>query len=60
MDKPEIVLEWFCKGNKDIKDAEFLFKHNRSLETVTFHIQQAAEKYRVPSIPAPQNFYAKN
>jgi len=24
-DKPEIVKEWFSKGNKDINDAEFLF-----------------------------------
>lgn len=45
MDKRIIVKEWFNKGNKDIKDAEFLFKHNRALETISFHIQQAAEKY---------------
>jgi HEPN domain-containing protein len=45
MDKSEIVKEWFSKGNKDLKDAEFLFKHNRALETISFHIQQAAEKY---------------
>ena len=45
MDKSEIVKEWFSKGDKDIKDAEFLFKHNRALETTSFHIQQAAEKY---------------
>lgn len=45
MVKPKIVKEWFDKGNKDIKDAEFLFKHNRALETVSFHIHQAAEKY---------------
>lgn len=45
MDKSEIVKEWFNKGNKDLKDAEFLFKHNRALETISFHIQQAAEKY---------------
>jgi len=45
MDKTGIVKEWFNKGNKDLKDAEFLFKHNRALETISFHIQQAAEKY---------------
>ena len=45
MVKSKIVKEWFSKGNKDFKDAEFLFKHNRSVETIAFHIQQAAEKY---------------
>lgn len=45
MNKSEIVKEWFSKGNKDLKDAEFLFKHNRALESISFHIQQAAEKY---------------
>jgi len=45
MVKKQIVKEWFNKGEKDIKDAEFLFKNNRALETVSFHIQQAAEKY---------------
>lgn len=45
MDKQRVVKEWFSKGDKDIKDAEFLFKHNRALETISFHIQQAAEKY---------------
>ncbi|MFH0771303.1 MAG: HEPN domain-containing protein [Candidatus Omnitrophota bacterium] len=45
MVKPQIVKEWFEKGEKDIKNAEFLFAHHRDLETVAFHIQQAAEKY---------------
>lgn len=45
MVKPKIAKEWFAKGNKDIKNAEFLFKGRRDLETVAFHIQQAAEKY---------------
>ncbi len=45
MVKRQIVKEWFNKGEKDIKDAEFLFKNNRALETISFHIQQAAEKY---------------
>lgn len=45
MVKRQIVKEWFNKGEKDIKDAEFLFKNNRAFETISFHIQQAAEKY---------------
>lgn len=45
MVKRNIVKEWFSKGDKDIKDAEFLFRNNRALETASFHIQQAAEKY---------------
>lgn len=45
MVKKHIVKEWFSKADKDLKDAEFLFRHNRALETVSFHIQQAAEKY---------------
>lgn len=45
MVKEQIVREWFAKGDNDIKDAEFLFRHKRALETVSFHIQQAAEKY---------------
>lgn len=38
MNKRYIVEEWFNRGSKDINDAEFLFKHNRSLETISFHI----------------------
>ena len=45
MVKSKIVQEWFEKGSKDIKDAGFLFKHNRALETISFHIHQGAEKY---------------
>lgn len=45
MDKGRIAQEWFLRGDKDFKDAEFLFQHHRALETVSFHIQQAAEKY---------------
>jgi HEPN domain-containing protein len=45
MVKLKIVKEWFTNGDKDIKNAEFLFKGGRDLETVAFHIQQAAEKY---------------
>ncbi|HHT9126918.1 MAG TPA: HEPN domain-containing protein [Candidatus Brocadiia bacterium] len=45
MKNQRIVEEWFSHGNKDIKDARFLFDHKRNLETVSFHIQQAAEKY---------------
>jgi HEPN domain-containing protein len=45
MIKKQIVTEWFDRGDKDIRDAEFLFQHKRALETVSFHIQQAAEKY---------------
>jgi len=40
-----IVKEWFERGGKDLADAEFLFKHNRALETVSFLAQQSAEKY---------------
>ena len=45
MVKPKIVQEWFGKGSQGISDAEFLFKHNRALETISFHIHQGAEKY---------------
>jgi HEPN domain-containing protein len=45
MVKPKIVQEWFEKGSKDIRDAGFLFNHNRALETISFHIHQGAEKY---------------
>lgn len=33
MVKEQIVREWFAKGDNDIKDAEFLFRHKRALET---------------------------
>jgi len=45
MVKERLVKEWFSKGQKDIEDAEFLLNNNRAKETVSFHIQQAAEKY---------------
>lgn len=45
MVRPKIAKEWFAKGDKDIKNAEFLLKSRRDLETVAFHTQQAAEKY---------------
>ena len=45
MVKEDIVKEWFYKGQKDIEDAEFLLENNRSIESTSFHIQQAAEKY---------------
>lgn len=41
----KLVKEWFDKGANDLNDAEFLFQHNRSFETIAFLIQQAAEKY---------------
>ena len=43
MDK--IIQEWFIKAQSDLKEAEFLLRHNRSLENVAFFIHQAAEKY---------------
>ena len=30
MAKEEVVKEWFSRAEKDITDAEFLFKHKRS------------------------------
>lgn len=45
MSNRKLVQEWFDKAGQDFDDAEFLFKHNRSFETIAFHIQQAAEKY---------------
>jgi len=45
MGRPNNANEWFARGDNDIDDAEFLFKHDRAKETVSFHIQQAAEKY---------------
>ena len=45
MVKEKLMKEWFSKGQKDIEDAEFLLKNNRAKENVSFHIQQAAEKY---------------
>lgn len=45
MAKEKIVKEWFDKGQKDIKDAEFLLENDRAAENIAFHIQQAAEKY---------------
>ncbi len=45
MVKEEIIKEWLDKGKKDIEDAEFLLENDRSAETVSFHIQQAGEKY---------------
>ena len=45
MAKKDMVKEWFNKGQKDIEDAEFLLNNNRATENISFHIQQAAEKY---------------
>jgi len=45
MAKEKIVKEWFNKGQKDIEDAEFLLDNNRAAENISFHIQQALEKY---------------
>lgn len=45
MAKEKLVKEWLSKGQKDMDDAEFLFKNNRAEENISFHIQQAAEKY---------------
>lgn len=45
MGKKELVREWFDKAENDFADARFLFENDRSLETIAFHIQQAAEKY---------------
>ena len=45
MVKEKIAKEWFAKGQSDLDDAEFLFNNNRAKESVSFHIQQAAEKY---------------
>lgn len=45
MAKIKIVQEWFEKGQKDFQDAEFLLKNSRAKESISFHIQQAAEKY---------------
>ena len=45
MVKEEIVKEWFNRGQKDMEDAKFLLENNRALETISFHIHQAVEKY---------------
>lgn len=45
MAKENIAREWFDKGQKDIKDAEFLLKNNRAVENISFHIHQTIEKY---------------
>ena len=45
MVKEDLVKEWLDKGQKDIEDAEFLLNNNRAVESVSFHIQQAVEKY---------------
>jgi len=45
MVKEDLVKEWFEKGHKDIEDAEFLLENDRAVENVSFHIQQAVEKY---------------
>ena len=45
MAKEKLVKEWFEKGHKDIEDAEFLLENDRAIENVSFHIQQAVEKY---------------
>lgn len=45
MNRKKLVQEWFDRAGKDFADAEFLFKHDRSFETIAFLIQQAAEKY---------------
>lgn len=45
MAKKEYIQEWFGKGRIDIEEAEFLLKHGRALEVISFHIQQSIEKY---------------
>ena len=45
MVKNEYIQEWFNKGRIDIEEAEFLLKHGRSLEVISFHIQQGIEKF---------------
>ena len=45
MAKEKIAKEWFDKGQSDLDDAEFLFNNDRAKESVSFHIQQASEKY---------------
>ena len=45
MVKEKLVKEWLWKGQKDVEDAEFLFKNNRAVESISFHIHQSAEKY---------------
>lgn len=45
MAKEKLVKEWLGNGQKDMEDAEFLLKNNRAMENISFHIQQAAEKY---------------
>lgn len=38
-------LEWFNKGEKDIKSARLLFEHSGFPEVICFLCQQALEKY---------------
>ncbi|MEK7448899.1 MAG: HEPN domain-containing protein [Planctomycetota bacterium] len=45
MASKDVIKEWFGRGNTDIEEAEFLLGNERSLETVSFLIQQAVEKY---------------
>lgn len=45
MAKEEIVKKWFNRAEKDIEDAEFLFKHKRNKENILFLIHQGVEKY---------------
>lgn len=45
MAKEKITKKWIDRAEKDIKDAEFLFKHNRSKENILFLIHQGTEKY---------------
>ncbi len=45
MAKNEYIQEWFNRGQIDIDEAEFLLKHNRAFEVISFHIQQGIEKY---------------
>lgn len=45
-DLRELVAEWVHKGDEDMRVAEYLLEQNQGFSgAITFHCQQAAEKY---------------
>ncbi len=45
-DKEKWVMEWFEKGNHDLRAAEVIFRQGEPLfDIVCFHTQQCVEKY---------------
>jgi len=43
--KDEIAKEWIERGRHDLDVAKILFKNQKYLDIVLFHIHQAVEKY---------------